>query len=93
METHTLSSRGPGTLPCNGSVCSPSDNFSLLLGLCLGSGGASVTGVDQSSGVFPLIPGSGTGGITVTGINGVQLPPVVQSSQVATAASGLAYTE
>jgi hypothetical protein len=46
--------------------------------------------------VFPLQntanPGSGTGGITITSINGVQLPPVVPPSQVATTASGLAYS-
>jgi hypothetical protein len=40
----------------------------------------------------PVGPGSGTGGITVTGINGVQLPPTVPSSQATTTASGLAYS-
>jgi len=40
----------------------------------------------------PTDPGSGTGGITVTSINGVQLPPVVPPNQVATTASGLAYS-
>ena len=37
-------------------------------------------------------PGSGTGGVTITSINCVQLPPVVPSSQIATTASGLAYS-
>jgi len=36
--------------------------------------------------------GSGTGGITITSINGTQLPPVVPPSQIATTASGLAYS-
>ncbi|MCX6632835.1 MAG: hypothetical protein NTW28_34990 [Candidatus Solibacter sp.] len=40
----------------------------------------------------PLDTGSGTGGITITSINGVQLPPVVSPSQVTTTASGLAYS-
>jgi hypothetical protein len=40
----------------------------------------------------PADPGSGTGGITITSINGVQLPTAVPASQVATTASGLAYS-
>jgi len=36
-------------------------------------------------------PGSGTGGVTITSINGVQLPPVVPTNQIATTASDLAY--
>ncbi len=34
----------------------------------------------------------GPGGITITSINGVQLPPVASSSQVSTIASGLGYS-
>jgi hypothetical protein len=34
----------------------------------------------------------GTGGITITSINGVQLPTVIPDEQVATAASGLAFS-
>ncbi len=47
---------------------------------------------DQTASVYPIDPGSGTGGITITGINGVTLPPVVPAAQVATTASGLAYS-
>jgi hypothetical protein len=53
------------------------------------SGG--VIGV-QTASSYPPDPGSGTGGITVTSINGAQLPQVVSPSQVATTASGLAYS-
>jgi probable HAF family extracellular repeat protein len=37
-------------------------------------------------------PGIGTGGVTLTNINGVQLPLVITPSQVLTTASGLAYS-
>jgi hypothetical protein len=40
----------------------------------------------------PLDPGNGTGGVTITAINGVQLPPIVPPNQVTTTASGLAYS-
>jgi len=53
--------------------------------------GITVTGT-QISNPNPLVPGSGTGGATITSINGVQLPPVVPPNQVATTASGLAYS-
>jgi hypothetical protein len=49
-------------------------------------------GVSQTASIYPIDPGSGTGGVTITGINGVQLPPVVSPSQVSTTASGLAYS-
>jgi hypothetical protein len=52
-------------------------------------GGVSVNVENNTS---PADPGSGTGGVTITSINGVQLPPVVPQSQVATTASGLAYS-
>jgi hypothetical protein len=60
--------------------------LSYLTGLC------SMGGVDQADGIYPIIPGNGDGGITITSINGVQLPPAVLPSQVATTASGLAYS-
>jgi len=41
---------------------------------------------------LPIDPGSGTGGITITSINDVQLPQVVPSNQITTTASGLAYS-
>jgi hypothetical protein len=53
--------------------------------------GIKITGT-QPSNPNLLVPGSGTGGVTITSINGVQLPPVVLPSQVATTASGLAYS-
>ena len=37
-------------------------------------------------------PGSGAGGITITSINGTQLPTALAPSQIATTASGLAYS-
>jgi hypothetical protein len=40
----------------------------------------------------PPDPGSGIGGISITNINGVQLPTAVPSSQINTTASGLAYS-
>jgi hypothetical protein len=49
-------------------------------------------GVSQTASIYPIDPGSGTGGITITSINGVQLPSVVSANQVATTASGLAYS-
>jgi len=52
-----------------------------------GTGG----GVGQKN-LGPLDPNSGTGGATITSINGVQFPPVVSASQIATTASGLAYS-
>lgn len=46
----------------------------------------------QPSNFLPPDPGSGTGGVTVTSINGVQLPSPVTAAQVATTASGLVYS-
>jgi len=54
--------------------------------------GVSITAIDQTSGDYPIIPGSGTGGVTITSINGVQLPSSASASQVAATASGLAYS-
>jgi hypothetical protein len=51
-----------------------------------GAGGA------QTKSFGPIDPNSGTGGITITSINGVQLPPPVPANQVTTTASGLAYS-
>jgi hypothetical protein len=51
------------------------------------SGGAS-----QTRSLGPVDPGSGTGGVTITSISGVQLPPVVPATQIASTASGLAYS-
>jgi hypothetical protein len=49
-------------------------------------------GVSQTKSIFPIDPNSGTGGAAITSINGAQLPAVVPSSQIATTASGLAYS-
>jgi hypothetical protein len=49
-------------------------------------------GVDQGESLSPNGPGSGTGGVTVTSINGVQLPSLVSPNEVTTTASGLAYS-
>jgi len=49
-------------------------------------------GVSYLDNLLPPDPGSGTGGVTITSINGVLLPPVVPPSQVVTTASGLAYS-
>ncbi|MBZ5610832.1 MAG: hypothetical protein LAP38_21420 [Acidobacteriia bacterium] len=40
----------------------------------------------------PAIPGTGYGGITITSINGVPVPPIVPPDQIAITASGLAYS-
>jgi hypothetical protein len=53
------------------------------------AGGVSIIAANNP---FPADPGSGTGGVTITGINGVVLPPVVPANQIATTASGLAYS-
>lgn len=52
----------------------------------------SAGGVDQTSSFFPTDPNSGTGGVTITSINGIQLPASVLSSQLSITASGLAYS-
>jgi hypothetical protein len=57
-----------------------------------GSAGGITLLDDEGFNVNPPDPGSGTGGVTVTNINGVQLPPVVPSGEIATTASGLAYS-
>jgi hypothetical protein len=49
-------------------------------------------GIAAWSSLNPLDPGSGVGNITITSINGVAVPPVVPPTQVATTASGLAYS-
>ena len=49
-------------------------------------------GVAQTRSINPIDPGSGTGNVTITSINGVQLPPVVPASDISTTASGLAYS-
>jgi hypothetical protein len=49
-------------------------------------------GISQTAGFFPVDPGSGTGGVTITSINGVQFPDVVPASSITTTASGLAYS-
>ncbi|HLJ16709.1 MAG TPA: hypothetical protein VKV15_19590, partial [Bryobacteraceae bacterium] len=45
----------------------------------------------QTASIYPIDPGSGTGGVTITSINGVPLA-VVSSTQISTTASGLAYS-
>jgi hypothetical protein len=51
-----------------------------------------VFGVAQFTAFFPPDPGSGTGYVTITSINGVPVPPIIPPTQVATTASGLAYS-
>jgi hypothetical protein len=50
------------------------------------------SGVSQTASLYPILPGSGTGGVTITGINSVQLPLAVPSGQITSIASGLAYS-
>lgn len=57
----------------------------------IADGGRDTGGIIQNKSTFALNPG-GTGGVTITSINGVQLPPVVRPGLVATTASGLAYS-
>ena len=54
--------------------------------------GTDTGGVKQNKSTSPPSPNSGTGGVTITNINGVQLPTAVSASQVTTTASGLAYS-
>ena len=49
-------------------------------------------GIGSRSGFFPPDPNSGAGYVTITSINGVAVPPIVPPTQVATKASGLAYS-
>ena len=56
------------------------------------NGTAGSISISQTASIYPVNPGSGTGGVTITSINGIQLPPVVLPNQVATTASGLAYS-
>ena len=51
-----------------------------------------VGGVSGLAGFFPHDPNSGAGYVTITSINGVAVPPIVPPTQVATTASGLAYS-
>jgi hypothetical protein len=48
-------------------------------------------GIATTLNFLPVDPGSGTGSVTITSVNGIQLNPV-PSFQVATTASGLAYS-
>ena len=52
--------------------------------------GENIGGVSQLKSYAPVNPTSGTGGVTIISINGVQLPPVVPPGQISTTASGLA---
>lgn len=51
-----------------------------------------VGGIAGLSSAGPVDPGSGTGNITITSINGVPVPPIVPPTQIATTTSGLAYS-
>jgi hypothetical protein len=51
-----------------------------------------VGGLLSTKNDLPADPGSGTGGVTIKSINGTQLPTAVSASQIATTASGLAYS-
>ncbi len=50
------------------------------------------TTIPGLSSAGPAIPGTGYGGITITSINGVPIPPIVLADQIAITASGLAYS-
>jgi hypothetical protein len=81
-----------GVLPGNppsGPIAVPIMSWSWVSDYNYSSGGVGVGA--RTFNDVPAPPG-GAGGVTITGINGVQLPPVVPSSQVATTASGLAYS-
>jgi hypothetical protein len=64
------------------------DNFNGLSSEPVGNGGVSFS----LSTIYPVIPGSGTGGITITVINNIQLPTPLNEGQIYTLASGLAYS-
>lgn len=46
-------------------------------------------GVDENSGGIPIDPGSGTGGITITGINDIDFPSPIPAAQIETSISAL----
>lgn len=46
----------------------------------------------EDGAVSPIIPGTGTGGATITGIDGVTLPPSVLATDLTITASGLSYS-
>jgi hypothetical protein len=64
---------------------------SFLCVTLLMSAGASGSSVGEKN-LNPADPGSGTGGVSITSINGVVLPPRVPPSQVAIKVSGLVYS-
>ena len=49
-------------------------------------------GVAGLSNAGPADPGSGTGSITITSLNGVPVPPIVPATQVSVTGSGLGYS-
>src|ERR1022692_2519538 len=51
----------------------------------------SAGGARQNSSVYPVDPGSGTGGVAITAVNGVPLS-LIPSNQMAITATGLAYS-
>jgi hypothetical protein len=86
----------PGSVSCNptgagsGPYCTPLYSWSWTSTFNGSAGGITLlddNGINQAPPDF----GSGTGGITVTNINGVQLPTAISPDQVASTASGLAY--
>lgn len=76
------------TEDCSTSTTSPFYTFSWTSSY----DGTTTGGVAQRGGDSPLDPTSGTGGVTITAINGVQFPPVIPPGQIFTTASGLAYS-
>ena len=82
-----------GTMDCGPGIASAPlftwTWYSSFSGYVLGPPGF---GGAQTKSVYPVNANSGTGGITITSINGVQLPSPVSVSRVTTTASGLAYS-
>jgi hypothetical protein len=65
------------------------DDFNGQVGSVNGIGGITVPGLSSGG---TVIPGTGYGGIKLTSLNGVPVPPIVTADQIKTTASGLAYS-
>jgi hypothetical protein len=83
---------GSGSLPADPlAVWTWTDTYNGGVGIQSGSItiGPIVPGLSSGG---SAIPGTGYGGITITSLNGVPVPPIVPPTQVSTTASGLAYS-
>jgi hypothetical protein len=83
-------SGSPGATPCSES--SPYWCTILFSFTWTDDFNGTVLGGSARSNLLPVDPNSGTGGVTITGINGVQFPSAVPPDQLLVTTSGLAYS-